>query len=150
MMRCQDSAIKCFHPGVVPYTFKYDPSRPEQQFVNFVKLTFGNGLKKLGLLDDPNTFDWNTIEYRGDSIHKIVSKEDKERFCVPRNCYILINNELEIRTKRKYVRREEKMDLHELEKQPLMKIRKPRSGRRAKYPRNFEETIKRDEMGRFL
>ena len=77
-------------------------------------------MKKLGHLNDP-LFDWSSIAYRGDSIHNIIAIEDEERFCVPKNCYLIINKGIEgfkISTKRKYVRRGEKMDFHELEMYP--------------------------------
>ena len=76
---CRDTAIKTKYPGVVPHTFTYDPARPPQQFLTFVKLTFGNGLKKLGLLDDPEAFNFNNIEYRGDTIHQLISQADQDR-----------------------------------------------------------------------
>ena len=49
-------------------------------FLTFVKLTFGNGLKKLGLLDDPDAFNFNNIEYNGPTIHELISAADQDRF----------------------------------------------------------------------
>ena len=80
ILPCKDSAIRPHHPGVVLHTFTYDPSRPPQQFVTFVKLTFGNGLKKLGLLDDPDSFNFNNIEMNGPSIHQMMEAADKDRY----------------------------------------------------------------------
>ena len=71
--------VKALHPGVVGHTFTYDPSRPPQQFLTFVKLTFGNGLKKLGLVDDPDTFNFNHIDYAGETIHQLAAKADQNR-----------------------------------------------------------------------
>ena len=82
--KCKDSSIIPHHPGVVAHTFTYDPTRPPQQFLTFAKLTFANGLKKLGLLDDPDLFNFNNIDYNGESIHDLISKADADRyiFCV--------------------------------------------------------------------
>ena len=80
ILPCKDSAIRPHHPGVVLHTFTYDPSRPPQQFVNFVKLTFVNGLKKLGLLDDPDSFNFNNIELNSPSIHQMMEAADKDRY----------------------------------------------------------------------
>ena len=77
---CRDTAIKTKYPGIVQHTFTYDPTRPPQQFLTFVKLTFGNGLKKLGLLDDPDAFNFNNIEYNGPTIHELISAADQDRF----------------------------------------------------------------------
>ena len=79
ILPCKDFAIRPHHPGVVQHTFTYDPSRPPQQFVTFVKLTFGNGLKKLGLLDDPDRFNFNDIELHSPSIHQMMEEADRER-----------------------------------------------------------------------
>ena len=80
VLPCKDTAIRPHHPGVVQHTFTYDPSRPPQQFVTFVKLTFGNGLKKLGLLEDPESFNFNNIELHSPSIHQMMETADKERY----------------------------------------------------------------------
>ena len=64
ILPCKDFAIRPHHPGVVLHTFTYDPSRPPQQFVTFVKLTFGNGLKKLGLLEDPDSFNFKVMNVK--------------------------------------------------------------------------------------
>ena len=77
---CRDTSIKTKYPGVVQHNFTYDPTRPPQQFLTFVKLTFGNGLKKLGLLDDPDAFNFNNIEYNGPTIHELISAADQDRF----------------------------------------------------------------------
>lgn len=79
ILPCKDSAVRPHHPGVVQHTFTYDPSRPPQQFVTFVKLTFGNGLKKLGLLEDPERFNFNNIELHSPSIHQMMEEADRER-----------------------------------------------------------------------
>ena len=77
--KCGNGSIKSHYPGIVSHTFTYDPSRPPQQFLTFAKLTFGNGLKKRGLLDDPDLFNFNNIEYEGPTIHDLINKADQER-----------------------------------------------------------------------
>ena len=79
ILAAKDTSIKYQYPGIVAHTFTYDPDRPPQQFLTFVKLTFANGLKKLGLLDDPDVFNFNNIDYRGDTIHDIINKADQNR-----------------------------------------------------------------------
>ena len=79
ILASKDTSIKYQYPGIVAHTFTYDPDRPPQQFLTFVKLTFANGLKKLGLLDDPETFNFNNIDYRGDTIHDIINLADQNR-----------------------------------------------------------------------
>ena len=85
ILPCKDSAIRPHHPGVVVHTFTYDPSRPPQQFVTFVKLTFANGLKKLGLLEDPDSFNFNNIELHSPSIHQMMEEADRDRCSQWRN-----------------------------------------------------------------
>ena len=79
ILPCKYTSVKCYYPGLVEHTFTYDPSRPPQQFITFIKLTFSNGLKKLGLLDDPAAFNFNNIEYTGDTIHQIAATADENR-----------------------------------------------------------------------
>ena len=76
---CRDTSIKTKYPGIVAHNFTYDPTRPPQQFLTFIKLTFGNGLKKLGLLDDPDAFNFNNIDYNGPTIHELISQADQNR-----------------------------------------------------------------------
>ena len=85
ILPCKDTAIRPHHPGVVQHTFTYDPARPPQQFVTFVKLTFGNGLKKLGLLEDPDSFNFNNIELHSPSIHQMMEEADRDRCSQWRN-----------------------------------------------------------------
>ena len=119
---CRDTAIKTKYPGVVPHTFTYDPARPPEQFLSFVKLTFGNGLKKLGLVDRPDTFNHQDIAYRGETIHQLIRRADAERFCVPKDVFMRLNRrvleggeiaEFRLPVKRKYTRKIDKTDLHQ-------------------------------------
>ena len=57
----------------------YDPSRPAQQFVTYIKLTFTNGMKKAGLIEDPENFHFSDIVYRGEGIHTAMTQADSDR-----------------------------------------------------------------------
>ena len=116
------TAIQTRYPGVVHHTFTYDPARPPEQFLSFVKLTFGNGLKKLGLVDRPDTFNHQDIAYRGETIHQLIRRADAERFCVPKDVFMRLNRrvleggeiaEFRLPVKRKYTRKIDKTDLHQ-------------------------------------
>ena len=54
--------------------------RPDQQFVTYLKLTFTNGLKKAGLIQDPDEFHFSTTLYNGQGIHTIMQKHEKDRW----------------------------------------------------------------------
>jgi len=118
---CRDTSIKTKYPGIVAHNFTYDPTRPPQQFLTFIKLTFGNGLKKLGLLDDPDAFNFNNIDYNGPTIHELISQADQNRFVVPKDIFMLINRRMEgdqvvefvLPVKRKYTRKIDRLDLHQ-------------------------------------
>ena len=50
--------------------------RPDQQFVTYIKLTFTNGLKKAGLIEDPDEFHFSTTQYMGEGIHATKKFDD--------------------------------------------------------------------------
>ena len=54
-------------------------SRPDQQFVTYIKLTFTNGLKKAGLIEDPDEFHFSTTQYMGEGIHAIMDRHARDR-----------------------------------------------------------------------
>lgn len=115
LLPCKETAVRCTHMGMLHTTFTYDSERPAQQFVTFIKLTFANGLKKAGLIEDPDDFHFSTIVYRGEEIHKVMGKAEDERFIVPKDQFMALNRKMEglvegrdgtvLPLKRKYTRR---------------------------------------------
>jgi len=95
LLPCGETAIRCHHSDLTHTTFHHDPSRPAMQFETFVKLTFSNGLKKAGLVEDPESFHFNSIAYRSGDIHSIMSKAEEERFVVPKDVFMELNRRVE-------------------------------------------------------
>lgn len=89
MLPCKYTAIRCTHMGMEQNKFTYDPERPAQQFITYLKLTFANSLKKAKLVDD--SFDWTQIAYNGDDIHRIMKVAEEERFILPKEDFMRLN-----------------------------------------------------------
>ena len=70
--------------------FTYDPTRAEEQFYNFVRLTFANSLKKSGKVEDKE-FHFTDIVYRGPGIHQIMEEMEHDRFLLPKEAFMKIN-----------------------------------------------------------
>jgi len=140
LLPVKNSAIRCPHTGVVHNNFTYDSSRPPQQFVTYIKLTFANGMKKAGLIEDPDNFHFSDIVYRGESIHQIMSRADSERFIVPKEQFMLLNRrqeggtvtEMVLPLKRKYTKRVDRERLENGLQRLKVKIQPPSSKRRIK------------------
>ena len=105
LLPCKETALRCTHQNVVTNSFTYDAtrfvdqtinsikiscsvsliiimlscSRPDQQFVTYIKLTFTNGLKKAGLIEDPDEFHFSTTQYMGEGIHAIMDRHARDR-----------------------------------------------------------------------
>ena len=114
----RDTAIKTEYHGIVTHNFTYDPNQRPQTFLTFIKRTFGNGLENHGLLDDPDAFNFNNIDYNGPTIHELISQADRDRFIVPKDIFMLINRRMVmgewvefVPVKRRYMR---KIDLHQV------------------------------------
>jgi len=137
LVPCQDNAIRCTHTGMVHNNFTYDPSRPPQQFVTYIKLTFTNGMKKAGLIEDPENFHFSDIVYRGEGIHTAMTQADSDRFVVPKEQFMQLNRrqtgdtttEMVLPLKRKYTKRIDRTDLPQRLK---VKIQPPSAKRRIK------------------
>ena len=78
MLPCKYTAIRCTHMGMEQTKFTYDPTRPDEQFLTYLKLTFANSLKKAGLIDDPG-FHFTDLLYKGESIHQMMATIENER-----------------------------------------------------------------------
>ena len=76
--------------GLQQEKFTYDPTRPADQFITFVRLTFANGLKKADLVDR-QSFHFTDILYRGKDIHDIMRDVERDRFIVPKEIFMRIN-----------------------------------------------------------
>jgi len=119
LLPCKDTAIRCSYNGVIHHNFTYDPTRPPQQFVTFIKLTFSNGMKKAGLIEDLDSFHFSDIVYKGESIHSIMTKAENERFIVPKEEFMYLNRkqengittEMVLPLKRKYTKKSDMIDL---------------------------------------
>ena len=48
--------------------------------MTFIKLTFTNGLKKAGLIEDPDEFHFSTTQYMGEGIHAIMERHARDRW----------------------------------------------------------------------
>ena len=81
---------RCTHLNLQQEKFTYDPTRPADQFITFVRLTFANGLKKAGLVES-QSFHFTDILYRGRDIHHIMRDIERERFIVPKETFMRIN-----------------------------------------------------------
>ena len=90
LVPCRYSALRCSHVGMQQEKFTYDPTRPAEQFLNFVRLTFTNALKKAGLVDRQN-FHFTDLVYKGEDIHEIMTKIEKERFLIPKPAFMKLN-----------------------------------------------------------
>jgi len=138
LIPCKDTAIRCTHMGVVHNNFTYDPARPPQQFVTYIKLTFTNGMKKAGLIEDPDNFHFSDIVYRGEGIHQLMTRAENERFIVPKEQFMQLNRkqeggtvvEMVLPLKRKYTKRVDRID-QGIERIKV-KIQPPSSKRRLK------------------
>jgi len=134
----KDTAIRCSHTGMIHNNFTYDPTRPPQQFVTYIKLTFTNGLKKAGLIENPNNFHFSDIVYKGDGIHQLMTVAENERFIVPKEEFMALNRkkegdtttEMVLPLKRKYVKKIDKVD--HVSQRLKVKIQPPSAKRRLK------------------
>ena len=90
LVPCRYSALRCSHVGMLQEKFTYDPTRPAEQLLNFVRLTFTNALKKAGLVDK-QSFHFTDLVYKGDDIHEIMTKIEKERFLIPKPAFMKLN-----------------------------------------------------------
>ena len=81
---------RCSHMGMQQEKFTYDPTRPAEQFLNFVRLTFANSLKKAGRVTSEH-FHFSDIAYTGDDIHDIMTKIEQERFILPKDAFLRLN-----------------------------------------------------------
>ena len=79
ILPCKYSALRCTHMGMEQNKFTYDPTRPDEQFLTFLKLTFTNALKKAELVDN-KSFHFTQLKYNGDGIHQIMEQIENERF----------------------------------------------------------------------
>lgn len=100
ILPCQASALRCSHQGMHTMSFTYNPAKPDSQFETYVKLTFANELKRRGLIDPEMdaTFNFSQINYSGKGIHAIVEEIETNRFIVPRDLFIMINEKEDLVT----------------------------------------------------
>ena len=89
---CKYTALRCAHTTLQQEKFTYDPTRPGEQFLNFVRLTFANALKKAGVVTKP-TFHFSDIKYRGEDIHTIMKRIEAERFLLPKKDFLRLNRQ---------------------------------------------------------
>ena len=89
---CKYTALRCAHTMLQQEKFTYDPTRPGEQFLNFVRLTFANALKKAGVVTKP-AFHFSDIKYRGEDIHTIMNRIESERFLLPKKDFLRLNRQ---------------------------------------------------------
>ncbi|XP_023338921.1 uncharacterized protein LOC111709484 [Eurytemora carolleeae] len=93
ILPCKETALRCSHQGITTMNFTYNPAKPATQFETYLKLTFTNQMKRVGLLDEEMAADFNftQIKYNGRGIHEIISKLESERFILPRDIFLELN-----------------------------------------------------------
>ena len=89
MLPCKYTAIRCTHMGMEQNKFTYDPEKPAEQFMQYLKLTFTNSLKKVKLVDDD--FHFSRISYNGPDVHQIMKTAETERFILPKDDFMRLN-----------------------------------------------------------
>ena len=89
LLPCKYTAVRCTHMGMEQHKFTYDPDRPAEQFLTYVKLTYTNSLKKAKIVDA--AFHHSDIDYVGEGIHEIMSVATSERFVVPKEEFMRLN-----------------------------------------------------------
>ena len=89
---CKYTALRCAHTTLQQEKFTYDPTRPGEQFLNFVRLTFANALKKAGVVTKP-AFHFSDIKFRGEDIHTIMKRIESERFLLPKKDFLRLNRQ---------------------------------------------------------
>lgn len=89
LLPCKYTAVRCTHMGMEQSKFTYDPDRPADQFMTYVKLTYANSMKKAKIVDAG--FHYSDIDYYGEGIHTIMSVAENERFVVPKEEFMRLN-----------------------------------------------------------
>ena len=89
MLPCKYTSLRCSHMGLEQHKFTYDPEKPAEQFINYLKLTFANALKKTELVD--KYFDHHQLTYMGEDIHEIMQTSERERFILPKEDFMRLN-----------------------------------------------------------
>ena len=89
LLPCKYTAIRCTHMGLEQTKFTYDPEKPSEQFLNYLKLTYTNSLKKAALV--PPDFHFSCLAYHGPDIHSLMSQAEAERFVLPKEDFMKLN-----------------------------------------------------------
>ena len=89
LLPCKYTALRCTHMGMEQSKFTYDPEKPSEQFLNYLKLTYTNSLKKASLV--PSDFHFSSIAYNGPDIHSLMSQAEAERFVLPKEDFMRLN-----------------------------------------------------------
>ena len=89
LLPCKYTAIRCTHLGMEQTKFTYDPEKPSEQFLNYLKLTYTNSLKKAKLVEPE--FHFSSLAYTGPDIHQLMSQAETERFVLPKEDFMRLN-----------------------------------------------------------
>ena len=89
LLPCKYTAIRCTHLGLEQTKFTYDPEKPSEQFLNYLKLTYTNSLKKAKLVEPE--FHFSSLAYNGPDIHELMSQAETERFVLPKEDFMRLN-----------------------------------------------------------
>ena len=89
LLPCKYTAIRCTHLGLEQTKFTYDPEKPSEQFLNYLKLTYTNSLKKAKLVGPE--FHFSSLAYHGPDIHQLMSQAEAERFVLPKEDFMRLN-----------------------------------------------------------
>jgi len=94
ILPCRETALRCSHQGLHTMSFTYNTTKPDSQFETYIKMTFANELKRVGLVDkELETFNFNAILYTGPGIHQIIDNLAKSRFIIPRDHFLAVNQQ---------------------------------------------------------
>ena len=89
LLPCKYTALRCTHMGMEQSKFTYDPEKPSEQFLNYLKLTYTNSLKKAKLVGPE--FHFSSLAYHGPDIHQLMSQAEAERFVLPKEDFMRLN-----------------------------------------------------------
>jgi len=69
---CKETGQFCDHSNLTLKTFIFDAEESDEQFSNFIKLTYSIELVKKGLVKE--SYSYENLNYKGDGIHAVMKK----------------------------------------------------------------------------
>merc|ERR1719186_170184 len=78
LLPCKETAQFCDHTKFTQKSFTFHPDKPDEQFNNYLKLTFCNELKREDIVE--KSFHFLTLKYTGDGVHALMETHNKYKF----------------------------------------------------------------------